>query len=187
MARLVYASRFEIPAGEGLNPASSEYGAWITDWYQDRMHLSKFAFEPGRTEAVANLPAAHSLSSRLYADENGSACHIQWEHPSQSFDGLRWTNDIRIGRFGERCVIEHQILVESVDYTVAPVRLLFGSPRVVRDICAKTTAYVGDMQLRASPYPLRQGGLSEFLTLLESRQRKLPIVFYHHMRRVIRT
>lgn len=176
MARLVYASRFEIPAGNGNRLALLEYGAWITDWYRNRMSLADFGFDPLQAETPPNLPNNHLLISRHYSDAQGTACHLTWGYPSQNGDGLRWINEIRIGEFDHRSVIEHQILVESVEYTVAPARLLFGSPRVVRDICSKATAFVGEMQLRPTPYQLRQGGLADFLTLLESEKRRLPIV-----------
>ena len=51
--------------------------------------------------------------------------------------------------------VEHLISIESVEYNVAPARLLFGSPRAIRDICGKTPTFIGDMQVKAMPYVLR--------------------------------
>ena len=101
---------------------------------------------------------------------------IRWSFPDENDSGLRWANEVRVGQFGERCGVEHLISIESVEYSVSPARLLFGSPRAVRDICTKTPAYIGEMQVRAESYVLKQDGVNDLLTLLTSDLRRLPVI-----------
>jgi hypothetical protein len=176
MPRLVYACRFEVPTKAGLDAVADAYQDWLARHYRERRGIAEFAFDPKQTSQALDLPEQHYLASTVYKSGAGTAVRIRWSYPDNNDAGLRWTNEIRIGQFGNRCSIEHLILIESVDYNVAPVRLLFGSPRVVRDICSKTPAYIGDMQVRATPYLLEKRGFDDFISLQSSDLRRLPIV-----------
>ncbi len=176
MARLVYACRFEVPTSTGLDEVVTAYRDWIVNHYKDRRKIANFSFEVGQLEKIEYLPDGHGLSSVKYGTDAGNVASIRWSFPDDNDAGLRWINDTRVGQFGDRCSVEHLISIESVEYNVAPARLMFGSPRVVRDICSKAPAYVGDMQVLATPYVLRQNGLGNLLTLLFSNLRRLPVV-----------
>ena len=170
MAHLVYACRFEIQ--DELSVVAEEYRKWFVDRY------SKLDFDPLRTSQAGDLPDQHSLSSTVYSNDGGIVCCINWFFPDDKDKGLRWINDIRLGQFGDLCSIEHKILIDSLKYNVAPVRLDLGSPRVVRDLCFRNPINVNKMEFRATPYILRETGeLSGFLQLLFSKHRSLPIVF----------
>jgi len=158
MPRLVYACRFEVPTEAGLDAVADAYRDWLVRHYRERRGIAQFAFDPKQTSQALDLPEQHNLASTVYKNHAGTAVRIRWSYPDNNDAGLRWSNEVRIGQFGNRCSIEHLILIESVDYNVAPARLLFGSPRVVRDICSKTPAYIGDMQVRATPYLLEKPG-----------------------------
>jgi len=176
MARLVYACRFEVQAVDGLDKVVAAYREWLVGYYCKRHKSVGFSFDPCRTGDANSLPASHLLSSIVYEADAGKAIRVRWSFPDNNDVGLRWSNDIRIGQFAERCSVEHLISIESVQYSVSPARLQFGSPRVVREICAKTPTYVGNMRVRATPYDLQHDALGDLLALLTSDLRKLPVV-----------
>lgn len=176
MARLVYACRFDVTAKDGIGSVLSTYTDWIVGHYRGRRELPDFNFEPESAGAPEGLPSRHSLSSSTYQDGDERVVRIRWSFPDDNDGGLRWANEVRVGQFGDRCGVEHLISIESVEYSVAPAKLIFGSPRAVRDICTKAPAYIEEMQVRAEPYVLQQDGLDDLLALLTSDLRKLPVV-----------
>ncbi|WOI52216.1 hypothetical protein [Parvularcula sp. LCG005] len=176
MARLVYSCRFEVAAADGLEDVLATYKDWIVGHYRERRELPDFDFAPEVAGAPEELPKGHSLVSSVFEDSGERAVRMRWAYPDDTDVGLKWANEIRVGQFGDRCGVEHLISIESVEYSVAPAKLLFGSPRAVRDICTKASAYIGQMQVRAEPYALKQDGLDDLLALLTSDLRKLPVV-----------
>lgn len=176
MSRLVYACRFDVTADDGVAHVLSTYKDWIVWHYTVQQQLSGFYFDPEVVGVSDDIPERHSLSSSVYRNGSARVVRIRWSFPDTNDEGLRWANEVRVGQFGDRCGVEHLISIESVEYSVAPTRLLFGSPRAVREICSKTPAYIGEMQVRAEPYALNPDGLNDLLTLLTSDLRKLPVV-----------
>lgn len=176
MARVVYACRFDVAGAQGASEVLSRYQDWIVQHYRERHRINGFKFDLETVEVVCRLPVAHSLASSIYQDGGERVVCLRWSFPDSSNSGLRWSNEIRVGQFDDRCGVEHLISVESVDYNVAPARIVVGSPRVIREICSKTLAFVGEMQIRAEPYQLRQDRLNDLLSLLTSDLRKLPVV-----------
>ena len=176
MARLVYACRFDVSGHDGISSVLSAYRDWIVLHYRDRRKLAAFDFEPEIEGASDDLPEGHALSSSVYQDDEHRVALIRWSFPDENDGGLRWANEVRVGQFGERCGVEHLISIESIEYNISPARLLFGSPRAVRDICTKTPAYVGEMQVGADPYVLVQDQLNDLMPLLTSDLRRLPVI-----------
>ena len=180
MARLVYACRFEVSAAEGLDPAFGEYRNWLVSHYQERHGLVNFKFDPSQVSQPSELPDGHDLSWKNYFSEKGSVAQILWSFPHDGDQGLRWLNDVRIGRFGDRCSIEHQIFIESIEYNISPAQMPVGSPRVVRDLCINSKAYIGDIseiQVKAIPYLVHTDNLTRFRKLLLHENRRIPIIF----------
>ena len=176
MARLVYATRFDVLAEDGITSVLSNYKDWIVGHYRDRCALPEFNFNPEVAGTPEGLPTSHMLSSSIFHGGDERVVRIRWSFPAETDAGLKWANEVRIGQFGDRCGVEHLISIESVEYSLAPAKLLFGSPRAVRDICTMTSAYIGQMQVRAEPYALEQDGLNDLLVLLTSDLRRLPVV-----------
>lgn len=174
MSRLIYACRFDVEGDDAIDRILSTYTSWIEQHYH-RMGLEGFQFKVGVTADQA-IQDAHALSSKMYSHEDAQVLQIRWSIPDSSDPGLRWTNEVRIGQFKNRCGVEHLISIESVEYNVAPTRLLFGSPRAIREICQRSPAYVGQMQIRAEPYDVKPNDLGDLITLLTSNLRKLPVV-----------
>ena len=177
MPRLVYACRFEIPSERGLEEVALTYSDWIVDHYQRNHGALDFSFDLLHMTKPEVLPDKHVLFSIPHEIDAERVYEIYWSHPDAKDAGLRWLNEIRFGQFGDRCNVEHQVSVNSIEYSVTGVDLLPGSPRVVRDICSNTSALVGDMQIKAIPYDLEQNNFDDFIHLLISDRRKLPIVF----------
>ena len=176
MARLFYACRFDVEGEDCIASVLSIYKDWIVRHYRDRCGLPEFNFDPEVTGASEGLPTNHSLSSSIFCDGGERVVRIRWSIPDDTDVGLRWANEVRVGQFDGRCGIEHLISIESVEYSVAPARLSFGSPRVVRDICTMAPAYIEKMQIKAEPYDLAQDGIDDLLALLTSDLRRLPVI-----------
>jgi hypothetical protein len=170
MARLVYACRFEVQ--DKLSAVAEKYREWFIDRYSD------LNFDPLETSQAGNLPDQHSLSSKFYSSDEGSVSCISWFFPDDKDRGLRWINDIRLGQFGDLCSIEHKILIDSLEYNIAPVRLDLGPPRIVRDLCFGTPINVNEIEFRATPYILdKNSQLQGFLQMLFDKRRSVPFVF----------
>jgi len=118
MPRLVYACRFEVPTEAGLDAVADAYQDWLVRHYSERRRIAEFAFDPKQTSQALGLPEQHNLASTVYKSGAATAVRIRWSYPDENESGLRWSNEVRIGQFGNRCSIEHVILIESVDYTL---------------------------------------------------------------------
>jgi hypothetical protein len=125
---------------------------------------------------VPALPTGHSIVRNLFVSGRGRVVRLQWAYPD-SDPGLEWQNEVRIGAFEKTCSVEHLISINSIDYRIAPARLALGSPAVIRQLCSESAVQIGDMQVRATPYPLYTDNVDKFLELLQSPDRRLPIVF----------
>lgn len=176
MARLIYACRFDLPSTLGTAPVLGAYRDWIGRHYRVKRALSGFTCDFSTDMVLADLPSGHSLKSSRHVSDAGEATLIEWAYPDDHDDTLRWRTEIRVGGFDGSCSVEHLIWIESVDYQVAPVQFALGSPKVIRRLCSDQVVHVGDMRIRATPYPLGVSGVGDFLALLASPLRKLPIV-----------
>jgi hypothetical protein len=107
----------------------------------------------------------------------GEVVRFVWAYPSDVDQSLEWRNEIRIGAFNESCAVEHTILINSIDYRITPAHLPLGSPGVIRHLCSQNAVQIGDMRVKATPYPLDTSNVDQFLKLLQSPKRRLPIVF----------
>ena len=177
MARLVYACRFEVPSETGIGPIVDAYSDWINRHYRQRRGIADFSFVVAGNELTAGIPQDHILRSHRYASEQGEALTVEWSFPADDDDTLRWRNEIRIGGFNANCSVEHLIWIDSVDYQVAPARILLGSPAVIRRLCSEQPVHVGEMRIQGTTYQINESSVPDFLTLLQSSLRKLPVVF----------
>ena len=177
MARLIYACRFETPTTAGLSPILSAYGKWIEGHYRERRGLADFKYDAGLDAPAAALPFGHVIRRDRFVSAKGDVVRLTWAYPADADEGLEWRNDVRAGAFGEVCSVEHLISISSVDYKIVPPRWALGSPSVIRQLCGDTAVQIGDMRVQATPYPLHASNVGDFLELLQSPKRRLPIVF----------
>ena len=175
MSRLMYSCRFDVSDKEGLSSVFSTYKDWIV-YHRNYREIPEFSFDLEVDGAPKGLPDDHSLTCSAYENGGERVVCIHWSFPDDNDAGLRWVNDIRIGQFGDHCGVEHLISIESVEYSVAPARLHFGSPKAIRDTCAKVPVYIGKMKVCAEPYVLKQEKLNVLRDLLTCEFRKLPVV-----------
>lgn len=176
MSRLIYACRFDVASLGRLPEVAAAYRGWLWGYYRERRQLADFAFDPLSGDPALGLPERHKLGARLYTLDNDAAIGIRWSYPDDADPGLVWINEARIGQFGDRCAVDHTISIESTDYNLAPARLLFGAPRVIRDVLELGPALIGEMKVQATPYVLRQDDVATLSQLLTSPLRKLPVV-----------
>jgi hypothetical protein len=176
MARLLYACLFDVETSsfDGLHAA---YRDWIENHYLKRRGLPNFKVDWEKVGTSHLEPLSdHRLTYKLFDGGAEKVGQIEWSFPAEA-PGLRWRNEVTIGGLGTRNCIEHLVSVESTDYQVSPASLPLGSPGVIRRLCTAHTVLVGEMRLRAEPYAVDIRNAEEFLTLLESPLRRLPIIF----------
>jgi hypothetical protein len=177
MARLIYACRFEVPTKTRLSLVLSAYNAWVNTHYRERRGFCNFAYDLAAGSPVPELPTGHSIVRDHFVREKDEVVRFLWSYPSEADEGLEWRNEVRTGAFGGVCAVEHLISISSIDYRITPAQLALGSPGVIRDLCSQNAVQIGDMFVKATPYPLGVGDVTNFLELLQSPKRRLPIVF----------
>lgn len=176
MARLLYACRFDVE-NSSFDELHAAYREWIQRHYSKWHELHNFAVDFAQTCTSPVEPLIdHRLNYKLFDAGTQKVGQIEWSYPAEA-PGLRWRNDVNIGALGIRNCIEHLVSVDSTDYHVTPASFALGSPGVIRQLCSAHTVLVGDMHLRAEPYPVDIRNVREFLALLESPLRRLPIIF----------
>jgi hypothetical protein len=176
MARLLYASCFDVVGADVILSVLSTYRNWIAEHYHDKSDPPDIDFHFETGETMHEMPRNHALSSSVYENADARVIRIRWSFPDQDDSGLRWINEVRVGQFGDLCSVEHLILIESIGYNVSPAKLIFGSPRAVRDICTDTPAFIDEIKIRAKPRFLVRDNLDDLLKLLNSKSRRLPVV-----------
>lgn len=173
MARLVYACRFELPEAGALGYiVAPAYQDWIADRYAAAFDTD-VALDLLSGTVLGSLPPEHSVQVEKF-ETTEVALRIDWAFPGDH--GLVWHNTVRMAELNDSCVVEHQVQLGSADYLVAPAFFSVGAPSVVRTICERNRVCVGDMQLMAAVYPLALEGVDDFLELLRSPLRRLPVI-----------
>jgi hypothetical protein len=117
------------------------------------------------------------LEFERFTSANGQVKSLRWAYPAETDQGLEWRNDIRLGLFEDRSSVEHLISIDSSEYRVAPAQFALGSPSVIRNLCTDATVKIGDMRIKATPYQVESGNVGDFIALLTSGARRLPVVF----------
>lgn len=177
MARIVYACRFDI-ATSNRDSVIQSYFDWIAHTYATRykQHDIEIAFQYDRPTEIEPLPG-HKVSYKNYHSDDKHVLEILWNHPSDLDNSLQWQNKVRLGFFQNLISLEHVITIDSIDYKVAPAPVILGAPSVIQSLCSKNVVQVGDMRILATPYKFALKDIDKFLELLQSPNRKLPIVF----------
>ena len=125
-----------------------------------------------RDATIGELPPEHVLSIRRF-EAGGIATEIDWSFPGDQ--GLVWRNVVRTAQIGDRCAVEHRVELSSAEYLISPAGYSIRPPNIIRDLCQRDVL-VGDMRVRAAVYPLREDGVDDFVALLQSEHRRLPIL-----------
>jgi hypothetical protein len=176
MARLVYACRFELPSNLEWERTLAAYGGWIEKHYRERRGIAGFKIDMTK-DLVVELPPGHIVQREHISSQSGELIRLTWAYPVDADPHLEWRNEIRIGRVQNACPVEHLISVGSIDYKIAPAHLSLGSPGIIRQLCTENLVKVGEMSVKATPYALSADNIDQFIELLLSEKRRLPIVF----------
>lgn len=166
-----------MPTNAGMAPVLSAYSGWIERHYRERRGLPEFKFDVGADGPIPDRPTGHSITREMLTSQKGKALRLSWAYPVDGDQDLEWRNEVRIAAFGELCAVEHSISVSSIEYRIVPARLELGSPGVIRRLCSDIAVRIGDMTVKATPYPLSTDSVGKFIELLQSPMRRLPIVF----------
>ncbi|MGB6661451.1 MAG: hypothetical protein WBE90_20795 [Xanthobacteraceae bacterium] len=113
----------------------------------------------------------------LLVGKNGEVIRLVWAYPVDTDPTLEWRNEIRVGSLRDDCAVEHVISISSIEYTIIPAQVPLGSPGVIRSLCSTGSVVIGDMTVKAQAYDLSTSGMGDFIELLKSPKRRLPIVF----------
>lgn len=179
MARLIYACRFDLQKSLGVETIIEQYEKWIEQHYSRKFKLNELILHlRASRDFTPFLPQHHHLESKVSSDGDRHVHAINWSFPSDHDPSLIWRNEVRVGLLETNVGLEHAIWLDSNDFLVAPARVEMGSPRIIRQICKNQTVHVGEMQIKATPYEIKPGGVADFVTLLTSLLRRLPIVFF---------
>jgi len=172
MARLVYGCRFDVPGATAWETAvRPQYQRWISDRYRRGFEAS-ISPDLQTGEISGQVPAGHLLAIRRHR-AGGVAIELEWSFPGAQ--GLIWRNLVRAAQIDDRCAVEHRVELSSAEYLVSPAGYSVGAPAIVRTLCQQDVL-VGDMQVRATVYPLQTSGVDQFVDLLEAKRRRLPIL-----------
>jgi hypothetical protein len=166
----VYATRFRIVDGD-LDAALSEYESWIRDFYK-RNHGTESVAAFG---AVPDLPSGHSLEVKSHQKNDDQVFEIDWIYFDAANEAF-WINEVRISYVSSEVHVEHQVQLLSSNFSVEPLRIRVGSPRVVRSLCRKYEIKKGGMRLRSQTYSVVKATVDDLLGLLESSERTVPLV-----------
>ena len=177
MARLVYACRFDVPSNAGFARVLTEYSGWIEQHYRGRRNLPAFKYDLAAADPASDLPAGHIIQRDRFAAQKGEVIRLIWGYPVDADPTLEWRNEIRIGELKEGCSVEHLISISSMEYTIIPAQVSLGSPGVIRRLCSTGSVQIGDMTVKAQAYELGTNTVEQFVELLQSPKRRLPIVF----------
>lgn len=172
MTRLVYGCRFDLLGDSAWETTiRPRYQRWISDRYRKAFNVAVTAdlVSPG---VSGRTPEGHVLEVRRHEAES-VVTELEWAFPGEH--GLVWRNLMRAAQLDDRCVVEHRVEIASAEYTVSPAAYSVGAPTVIRTICQQDVL-VGEMRVRATVYPLAEGGVDQFVALLEAAQRRLPVV-----------
>ena len=177
MANLLYACRINLDSITGLESVCTAYRDWMSSHYYNNFQISDLRFEPSTEGLSDQLPPGHSLSSSVYEHDSDKVVQVSWSYPDNRNPGLLWINNIRVGRFGNSCSVDHRILIESIKYSIRPAqKLRLGSPRVVRDICVNMPTFIGTRRIHAAPYDVVREDIEDLLGVLFTDNRKFPVV-----------
>lgn len=172
MSRVVYAAQLRTDA-EDITSVLEEYNNWVGQFYL-RNYKTR-AIEPFGG-SVDGLPDGHSIQLASASKDGAEVYDLDWSYVSEDDDNLVWRNLVRVAMFGGSCLFEHRVQIEAREFIIRPTPIMVGAPAVVRRLCKRGVVKFGTLALGAAPYFLSEKNIEEFLNLLRSPERRIPIV-----------
>jgi len=180
--RSLYAVQFEVasPKSDDTLDVAEEtlrvVDSWISEWYLFRKGIKiEFPVAGGYLNPCQN----HELTVSRGVSELGKASHstVSWSYPEENDGNLLWHSRCEVSKFGGLTEFSFQLLLESIQFYIAPVEFKLQRPRLIATLLRQFVCTHGDERLSTEPRSLSAQGVPEFVqTHLLSRSRRVPIV-----------
>jgi len=180
--RPLYAIQFEVASLEPGKPIDvaeevlRAVASWISEWYLFRRNARiVFPIEGGHLQPHES----HELTVNRESSKNGEVAHlvVSWSYPDDNDGNLLWHSRCEISKFGALTEFSFQLLLQSIQFYIAPVELSLRRPRVVATLLRHFVCKHGDTRLSLEPRGISAPRVPEFLQgRLLSKKRRLPIV-----------
>jgi len=127
---------------------------------------------------VELAPSVRAKSLRV-ASEGLDLFGLRLDHPDSEDPGLFWRTDIVAALSiepGSACTVSVRVGLGSTEDSLAPIRIQYGRPRIVPQLI-KSFGATEVVPLGLEPHALHPDGVRDFVQLLTSVDRSLPVVF----------
>lgn len=180
--RPLYAIQFQVasPKPDDTSDVAVEtlraVDSWISQWY-----LFRKGIKIGFPAAGGHLSPcrSHELTVSQGGSQLDQVSHstVSWSYPDENDGNLLWHSRCEVSKFGGLTEFSFQLLLESIQFYIAPVEFKLQRPRLIATLLRQFICTHGDERLSVEPRSLSAQGIPEFVqTHLLSRSRRLPIV-----------
>lgn len=180
--RPLYAIQFEVASRESGRPSDvaeevlRAVASWVSEWYLFRKSARMvFPIDGGHLQPHES----HELIVSRELSKDGAVAHfvVAWSYPDDNDGNLLWHSRCEISRFGGLTEFSFQLLLQSIQFYIAPVEFSLRRPRVVATLLRHFVCKHGDTRLSLEPRGISAPRVPEFVRgRLLSKSRRLPIV-----------
>lgn len=96
--------------------------------------------------------------------------------PDKKDSTLLWNTQISYLMDTDGKVFEISLAMSAAEFSIFPATFEIGTPRIVRDLVRKGSAYLGDANLLNQSYLLNSRNISDLFSLLTSDLRRFPVI-----------
>lgn len=176
--RPVYAVQFRVQSAEGVLSFESlidSIGTWIQRWYSRRKNLDIQV--PTSTGSVEPLEE-HSIEFESASTSSGHArlCTVSWSYPAEGDSRLLWRSDVAIAKSQEIVEFGLVLRIGSLEFKMAPPAFDVYRPQIVKSMTERYVCSVGGRTLGPTAHQIDIDDVRDFVELLESPSRRLPVV-----------
>jgi hypothetical protein len=108
---------------------------------------------------------------------NASLIRIKWVHPHDLDSSVQWSTDIAVARCDERLQSAAQVGAASTSFIVRPAAVYLGRPRIVSEILARHSCWIGSTPLVAQKQQIAAADVATFVeSQLLSASRLVPSI-----------
>jgi hypothetical protein len=180
--RPLYAVQFEVAPREPdkqvdvTEQVLRAVASWISEWYLIRKSKQiDFPIEGGYLRPLDS----HDLEVSRELSKSGDVARfvVSWSYPDDNDGNLLWHSRCEISKFGALTEFSFQLLLQSIQFYIAPVEFSLKRPRIIANLLRSFICTHGDTRLSLEPRGLAAPGVPSFVQdRLLSASRRLPIV-----------
>jgi len=180
--RPLYAIQFEVipqgsmSSGELSTEVLRTIGSWVSEWYLMRKTTRiDFPVEGGtvRPRSGHEVTVSRNLSSNAQVSHST----VSWSYPDENDGNILWHSRCEISEFDGLVEFSLQLLLDSIQFYIAPVEFDLRRPRVIATLIRQFDCVYGDSHLSLEPRGVSAQQVDDFVhKRLYSKQRRLPIV-----------